>query len=117
VIAMDPIEKFVCEQNIARWRQQLETETNAGRGSAVIRLLVAEETKLGLTLEHLAGVDRYIGRCRALIARQKAIIEELHGNGHDVSQARVLLDTLMQSLTTHERYRSGICNEIDRVNL
>lgn len=114
---MEAIDRFVCEENVARCRNELENETDAARRSALIRLLIAEESRLGFTIEQLASVDRHIVRCRELIATQQARIGRIEGSGHDVSRAGALLETLMQSLAVHEQHRSSIRNRLNGMSL
>jgi hypothetical protein len=113
---MDTIEKFVCEQNVARYRTKLEAETDAARRSTMIRLLVAEESKFGIKTEQLASVDRHIARCRELITRQEALIGEMQSNGHDASRANALLETLVESLRVHKQYRATIRSSVDTMS-
>jgi hypothetical protein len=110
---MDTLEKFVCEQNVVRFRERLEVETDAARRSMTIRLLIAEEDRLGFTLEQLANVDRHIVRCRELVDRQQERVSRMQGNGADNGQAVSLLETLRESLLAHEHYRRRICKNLD----
>ena len=113
---------FVCQENVVRMRRSLEAEIDSARRSIVTQILVAEESKLGFTLEQLDDVNQYIGRCRELIGRQEDLLHQLESSGRDTAQARGLLITLTQSLALHEHHRSSrltflICHSRPQVPL
>ena len=63
--------------------------------------------------DHLALADRHIAECRAHIARQREIIEELRRDGHETDLAETLLDVLETSLRAFERHRDLILDRLE----
>lgn len=114
---MDALERFVCDQNVAQFRDLLTREMDAARRTVLLRLLVAEECKLGFDMEQLANTDREIARCRAHVERQRTLVAELKRDGRDTARASALLETLTQSLAAHEQHRRRICEKLDQSRL
>jgi hypothetical protein len=114
---MDGLQRFVCEGNVAHFRDRLKYEASPPRRIVLLDLLIAEEDKLGLDLEQLASVEREIARCKDLIVRQGRLIGELQEGGHGTAQADALLETLTETLAVHETHRGRICDCLERNRL
>jgi hypothetical protein len=60
------------QQNVARYRQELENGVNEERRHILFRLLIEEEDKLGRTAEQRDEMDRQIGVERARSGRKSS---------------------------------------------
>jgi hypothetical protein len=114
---MDALERFVCDQNVAQFRDLLTTEMDAARRAVLLKLLVAEECKLGFDVEQLANTDREIGRCRGHVERQRTLVAEMERDGRETARASLLLETLTESLAAHEQHRRRICDRLEQSRL
>jgi hypothetical protein len=90
---MDAIGRFVSDANIARFVDQLRTETTPARQLVLRRLLVEEENRFSATEECLATVDRHISDGAACIVRQTEIVAKLKRNGGECALAEGALRT------------------------
>jgi hypothetical protein len=61
-----------------------------------------------LKLRHLVEAQRQVTESGARIGRQRRLIEELEGNGHDSFSARELLETFLDAHEQHEQDRERI---------
>ena len=103
-----PPSKFVAYQNVTHFRSELENGAEGPRRSVLLKLLVAEEDKLGLTREQLAEVDRQIARIKGIVAQQIEAVAMLKANGHPMERAERTLSNLITLLATHKAYRQKI---------
>ena len=86
------LDKFIAQQNIANWRRQLECGAGGDRRDAMLRLLVPEEDKLGLSHEQLE-MDRQIAQRQQLVSTQLELIAALKSHGRSVERAECALST------------------------
>ncbi len=103
---------FVVKENIIRFRAQLNGETDPAVRAALHKLLVEEEHKLGINLEHLADIDREISEGRKRIARQRAMVERLDGDGRDAGPAKALLGSFMETQAMYVRHRQRLMADL-----
>jgi len=61
---------------------------------------------------HLEQAERQVAEGKEHIATQEAVIAELVRDGHDASQARALLDTLLESQALHEQHRGWLVRQL-----
>jgi len=64
--------------------------------------------------EHLAKAERDIAEGERRITKQTLLIEKLREDGHDVTEAEKLLQTLQETLTEWEAHRDEILRELER---
>jgi hypothetical protein len=88
---MDPIDRFINEQNIKRFTQQAYDELDAVKQQKLRNLLIEEEYRLGLHSTHLEIATRAINDAEARISRQEALIARMEAVGDDVSEANRML--------------------------
>jgi hypothetical protein len=100
--------KFVAYQNVTHFRSELENGAEGGRRAVLLKLLVEEEDKLGLTREQLGEVDQQIARIKGIVAQQTDAVAMLKANGHPMERAERTLSNLVALLATHEAYRQKI---------
>lgn len=102
------VDKFVAQQNVMHLRQELETGTNGARRDILIRMLVEEEDKLGLTCEQLDEMDRQIARMQRLVIAQLDIIGTLKAHGQSLEKAERALHNILDILVVHQARRTKI---------
>ena len=112
------MDKFVARENIKRLRVELASELDPNKRSALAKLLVEEEDRLGADLELLADLDGQIRKGRELIARQTALVAAMERGGNSgIRQARALLAALAEAQELHERYRQKVLIAIEESEL
>jgi hypothetical protein len=111
---MNDMAQFVSDLNVTRLLDKLRVERNLVLRASLRRLLLEEADKSGFNLERLSRVRRHIADGRDRIARQRALIERLATNGHDVRLAENTLHNLVEIQEILEQYRLTILNAIDR---
>jgi hypothetical protein len=67
-----------------------------------------------IELEHLRKADADIVKGRERIERQQALVARLKRDGHDVSAAMALLQTMQETLAVMEEHRRTILAELRR---
>lgn len=102
------MDKLIAQQNIAKLRQQLENGANGERRDTMLRLLVLEEDKLGLTHEQLDEMDRQIARMQQLVTTQLELIAALKTHGQSVERAERALHNIIDVLVVHQARRAKI---------
>jgi hypothetical protein len=103
--------RFFAEQNVAYFERLLKTDLRPGRRSMVLKLLLAEEQKLGdYSEEHLAALDRHIADTGERIARQCTIIAQLsaNGNARAARSAELLLNALIDTQDLYHQHRARV---------
>jgi hypothetical protein len=68
---------------------------------ALLKLLVEEETHLGLTREQLSKLDHHIGRLSELMTRQVELIDGLQSRGQPAERAQMVLETFNELMATY----------------
>jgi hypothetical protein len=112
------MDRFIARENIKHFRDRLWVESDPDMRSRLHKLLVAEEDKLGADFELLADVERHIADGNHRIKRQRAIVTDMQRDGHDgLVQARVLLESFMDSQLLSKNYRRRILIEITQNGL
>ena len=64
--------------------------------------------------QHLALTEKHVSMGEEHLARQKELIAELEGNGHDSTQARHLLRLFERSQELHVADRNRLRDELAR---
>jgi PAS domain S-box-containing protein len=99
------MDRFVARENIKHFRHQLEKGADGSTRASLLKLLVEEETRLGLTREQLNKLERHISRLSELTARQVELIDGLQSRGQPAERAQMVLETfndLMATYTAHQ---------------
>ena len=106
---MDAIGRFISDENIARFVDQLRIEANPNREEMLKRLLVEEENRFGATEERLGMVERQLSDGAAHIIRQTCIVAKLKCNGGDSAIAERALRASEMIQALFENFRAVIC--------
>jgi hypothetical protein len=99
---------YVAQENVRRFRHELENGAEGKRRDMMLRLLVEEENKVGLTNEQLDEMQRHIGHIKQIISTQFETITMLKAAGHSVERAERSLSNAIYLLVTHEAHRAKI---------
>jgi hypothetical protein len=67
-----------------------------------------------LELRHLHKAEEDISKARERIDRQRELIARLHEDGHDLTTANTLLQTMCDTLTVMKEHRELIMKELSR---
>jgi hypothetical protein len=100
--------KYVAQENARRFRHELENGAEGKRREMMLRLLVEEENKVGLTNEQLDEMQRQIGRINQIISAQLETINVLKAAGYSVERAERSLTNAIHLLAVHEARRAKI---------
>jgi hypothetical protein len=111
---MDETAQFVSDLNVARFVDGLQLEDEPTRRALLQKLLIEEEDKLGRNAERLSKLQRHITEGNHRIAMQKALIERLRANGHDIRLAERTLNNLSEIQRILEHHRQCVLNAMDR---
>jgi hypothetical protein len=106
---MDELQRFVGEQNISRFVDQLRRESKAVRQDTLKRLLIEEENRFAAAVERLQIVDRNIVDGAARIASQARVVSQLKSNGRDAREAERTLQNFEMIQGLFISYRSHVC--------
>lgn len=106
-------ERFVRDENIRRYENEIRTEVDATRRSILLRLLVEEENKLGWNREQLVLAEQRIASLDKCVERQLALIDRMTEDGQDTTAAKDLLITLRQLLALHRWYHDKIVENLN----
>lgn len=67
-----------------------------------------------MQLRHLEEAERHIAEGERHIAEQEERIEDLARFGHDLAQAKILLENFYASQVLHIQHRDRILRELER---
>jgi phosphoserine phosphatase len=99
---------YVAQENVRRFRRELEESWEDPRRDIILQLLVEEQNKVGLTYEQLNEVLRQIERIKQIIRTQLDTIAMLKAAGHPVERAEHVVSSAFRFLVAHEAYRLKI---------
>ena len=102
------MDKFITQQNVSRLRQELENGANGERRDILLRQLVEEQDKLGLTEEQLDEMDRQIARMQNLVNTQLEMIATMKAHGQSLELAERALHNILDILVVHQARRAKI---------
>lgn len=102
------MDKFAAQENVTRFRQELEDGVNGERRDMLLRMLVQEEDKLGFTEEQLDEIDRQIARMQDLVSTQLEMIAAMKAHGQSFDLAERALHNILDILVVHQARRSKI---------
>jgi ATP/maltotriose-dependent transcriptional regulator MalT len=110
-------DKSAARESIASYRARLQSETDPAKLATLLKLLLDEEDKLGISLEHLADIEQEIGKGSKRIEHQRFIIETLERSGQSATVAKNLLESLTQTQALYSCYGNRLLIELNRNEL
>ena len=102
------MDKFIARENVKHLRHKLENGADGSTRATLLKLLVEEETHLGLTREQLSRLDHHIGRLRELTTRQVELIDGHKSRGQSTERAQLILETFNELMATYTAHRHRI---------
>ena len=114
---MDAMAKFISDHNVEKFVDQLRWQLDPSVRTALQRLLLEEECKLGVNFEQLSVVNRQLSDAEERIRAQKCLIGRLRIKGHETASAECLLNNLVGIERIFKQYRQVILNAINRNRL
>jgi hypothetical protein len=107
------VDRFVHDQNLCRYADLLERETDPAVRARLQDLLIEEEDLFGTRRERLQQARDHVERLRGRMVRQEQLILRLEDGGHDTGLARQLYDAWSDTLVVLERYRDNLQRDTD----
>jgi hypothetical protein len=109
------IETFVAEQNLSRFRQQLQRAATSQPQAALFKQLLQQLELLDLSDAQLERINRHISVLRLLIAKQVETIEELRLiDGYDLERSLMVLVALNEIMSIYQTHRQRIMPAVAR---
>jgi hypothetical protein len=110
---MEDTQRYISLLNIERFSDQLLTDCDRAMRSTVMKLLVAEEDRLGSCYEQLDRLRWHIQRCNDVVERQLALIARMEERGRDIVAAERLLSCFLETKALYEKMAAKICRELE----
>jgi hypothetical protein len=85
---------FLTEGNVEIYLARLHSTWNPEERDKLLRLLIREESQMGLSREHLENGERRVTDGRDRIARQRRLVADIPLPERTGAQASLLLETL-----------------------
>jgi hypothetical protein len=70
----------------------------------------------GMLRDHLRLAEQHVAQGEMHITKQYDVIDELERHGHDTELARTILQTLLDTQTSHEADRDRLQAELDKLS-
>ncbi len=99
------MQRFLHFQNLARFVEALEHETDPAKRDVLQQLLLEEENRFGDSRERLEQTDTLIARGRERIRQQRALVASLGCDGKGIETAKIGLLNLMRTQSIFEGFR------------
>jgi hypothetical protein len=100
---MDAIDRFIFDENVNRFADQLEVELHPDRRAQLQRLLIIEEDKYGLHEEQLEIASRRLREFEGRIAKQRITIGECDGDEEQLL-AQAVLDNMLTTRNLFQQF-------------
>jgi hypothetical protein len=111
------MQNYVHSQNLTRYVDLLETETDSAKLGQIQKLLIEEEDRFGSLAQRLDEAERLIRDGEERIRRQQALTQRLGEDGHDRARAEALLATMARTLQMMLEYRRKLADGLDGIDL
>jgi hypothetical protein len=105
------MDRFVHEQNLARFAEMLRVERDPARRAILQDLLIQEEERLGSVLERLDRAEAHIAEGRRRIERQRELVAALTSGGA-AGEAEQLLESFIRTQSALEAYRRRLAGDL-----
>ena len=87
-------EVFVTEGNVDIYLSKLHTTWDEGQRDSLLRLVIAEEARMGLSREHVEYGERRVDDGHKRLARQRELVAQMTSADPTTAPERQLLVTL-----------------------
>jgi hypothetical protein len=104
--------RFVANQNLSRFEDQLRIEGDLSKRYLLRKLLVEEVDRFADRSERLQMAERHIEACNAHISRQKLLVQRLSdgGNPARIREAKRVLINLLELRDLYETAREVVAD-------
>ena len=99
------MDRFVHDQNLIRFVDALEHESNPARRDLLQQLLLEEENRFGGRREKLEQANVQILRGRERVRRQRELVARLTSDGANLEPAQQVLMNMLLTQSLFEAYR------------
>jgi hypothetical protein len=103
-----PMTNFIPSENLAHFRNSLESGADAFTRSMLLKRLLHEAEKPCVTRQQLDTVDRHIAELRQLIYKQVQLVEKDKLKSHDAERVQNLLAMLNDLMADCQTLRRRI---------
>jgi Mg2+ and Co2+ transporter CorA len=103
-----PMTNFIPSENLAHFRNSLESGADAFTRSMLLKRLLREAEKPRVTRQQLDTIDRHIAELRQLIYRQVQLVEKDKLKSHDAERVQNLLAMLNDLMADYQTLRRRI---------
>ncbi len=111
------MERFVHDQNLMRYLDLLESETDSAKRGQLRKLLLEEVDRFGDHSDQLYETDRLVARCTARLQEQKSLLAHAREDGRDAGASEDVLANMSQTLALIVGHRRTILDRLDRTGL
>lgn len=114
---MTPLNGFVTEGNVDIYLSKLRSTVDPAERANILRLLIAEEDRMGRTAEHLDKARDRIADGRDRICRLRETIVELEQAGLSTEKAVFRLETMERTQALFEDHCQHLRRALERSHL
>jgi hypothetical protein len=114
---MAPIEIFVSEGNVDIYLSKLHEAWDAEARDKLLRLLIAEESRMGFYREHLENSERRVAAGLERIRFQRELVDRLTAEERPTDTASGLLETLEKAQALLEAHCQRLRNQFEQSKL
>lgn len=111
------MQRFIHEQNLTRYIDLLDIESNPLTRRQIQKLLIEEEDRFGSLTERIDQADILIRRSQARLRQQQALVTRLKNDGAETATAVALVETMNQTLQLVAAYRQTLSDGPDGGNI
>jgi hypothetical protein len=104
---------FIHTQNLTRFLDLLESETDPGKLGQIQKLLIEEVDGDGSLAERMNEAEICIRAAQARLRRHQSLLARLDGDGPAMTRAVSVLTTMIQTLNLMIRHRDMLSNRLD----
>lgn len=111
------LERFVVEQNVAKFADCLCNECDPERQDILRELLLQEINRFSVRSYHIELVQRHIDECQRRIEGQTLLIFDMISAGRDTTEANSALGNMRKTLELFQALQTGFIKDLDRGKL
>jgi hypothetical protein len=104
---------FVHTQNLTRYLDLLESETDTGKLGQIQKLLIEEVDGCGSLSERMNEVEICIRAAQTRLRRHQSLLARLDDEGPATTRAVSVLTTMIQTLNLMIRHRDTLSSRLD----
>jgi hypothetical protein len=110
------IDVFVAESNVEMYLSKAHVCLDAEQRDVLLRLLAAEEDRMGNSREHVENGERRLEECKERVKCQREVLSTLQQNENRL-RAEFLLETFEATLVLMERHQRPLLERFRQARL